>query len=219
MIEIVGKNFPMTQTHTIKINGPAGILETSLDIPESCTRGIAFLAHPLTVQGGNKDHKVIRILSRCLTSAGYIAVRPNLRGAGSSSGSYEAGTGEVEDFLRVIDTVFEIRGVAELLPAGGRVVFGGFSFGTYVTSLAGEIRKPAAFIFAGPAVKRFEIIPPEAPAFVVHGEMDETVPLTDALNWARTAGLPVTVIPGADHAFTGKLPLLERIISQFVALI
>ena len=172
----------MAQTHTIRIDGPAGIIETSLDIPDACTRGIAFLAHPITIRGGNKDHKVIHILSRCLTNAGYIAVRPNLRGAGASSGHYEAGMGEVEDFLRVIDAVFEIRGINELLPAGGRVIFGGFSFGTYVTSLAGEIRRPAAFIFAGPAVSRFEIVQPEAPVFVVHGEQNETVPQSDALN-------------------------------------
>ena len=209
----------MAQTHTIRIDGPAGIIETSLDIPDACTRGIAFLAHPITIRGGNKDHKVIHILSRCLTNAGYIAVRPNLRGAGASSGHYEAGMGEVEDFLRVIDAVFEIRGINELLPAGGRVIFGGFSFGTYVTSLAGEIRRPAAFIFAGPAVSRFEIVPPEAPVFVVHGEEDETVPLSDALAWARAASLPITVIPGANHVFSGKLPMLERVISQFVALI
>ena len=209
----------MTRTHTTQTAGEAGLIELDIDFPDVCTQGIAFLAHPITTQGGSKDHKVITTMAKALVSGGWLVVRPNCRGAGRSEGEYNAGPGEAADFLRVIDAVFEIRGINELLPAGGRVIFGGFSFGTYVTSLAGEIRRPAAFIFAGPAVSRFEIVPPEAPVFVVHGEEDETVPLSDALAWARAASLPITVIPGANHAFSGKLPMLERVISQFVALI
>ncbi len=209
----------MPQTHTIKIDGPAGLLETSLDIPDACTRGIAFLAHPITIRGGNKDHKVIRTLAKALASAGYIVVRPNLRGAGASDGRYEAGPGEAQDFLRVIERTFEIRGIAELLPADGRVVFGGFSFGTYVMSLAAAVRQPAAMIYAGPAVHKYDIVPPTSEIFVVHGENDEIAPLADVLQWARMVDTPVAVIPGANHAFSGKLPLLERVFSQFIALI
>ena len=209
----------MTQTHTIQIDGPAGLLETSLDIPNACTSGIAFLAHPLTSAGGTKDHKVVRTLSKSLVSAGYIVVRPNLRGAGASDGFYDGGLGETQDFLHVIEAVFEIRGVAEMLPANGRVIFGGFSFGTYVASLASEVRRPAALIFAGMPVNKFAFTTRAARTFVVHGQNDEVVRLSDVLGWAQIQELPVTVIPGANHAFGGKLALLERSFSSAAALI
>ena len=209
----------MATTHSTQVNGSAGLLEVDIDLPEACTAGIAFLAHPLTVVGGNKDHKVITTMSRSLTNAGWVTVRPNLRGAGKSEGQYEAGLGETEDFLRVIDAAFEMRGVVEMLPATGRVIFGGFSFGSYVASLAAQVRKPAAMILAAPGVARFNVPVPNTPTFVVHGENDEIVSLSMMLTWCRIAQIPVTVIPEADHVFTGKLPMLGRVVSQFTALI
>ena len=207
----------MPLTHTIQIDGPAGLLETSLDIPDVCTSGIAFLAHPLTSAVGTKDHKVIRTFSKSLVSSGYIVVRPNLRGAGASEGSYEGGAGEVLDFLRVIEASFEIRGIAEMLPANGRVIFGGFSFGTYIACLAREVRRPAALIFAGTAVNKYNFMAPAVRTFLIHGQHDEIVPLSDVLAWANLQELPVTVIPAANHSFSGKLAMLERVCSSAVA--
>ena len=53
-------------------------------------------------------------------------------------------------------------------------------------------------------------------ALVVHGELDERVPLTSALDWARPASQVVSVVPGADHLFTGKLPILRSLILNFL---
>ena len=150
----------MTRTHTTQTAGEAGLIELDIDFPDVCTQGIAFLAHPITTQGGSKDHKVITTMAKALVSGGWLVVRPNCRGAGRSEGEYNAGPGEAADFLRVIDAVFEMREVAEALPVGGRAVFGGFSFGTYVMSLAAQVRKPAAMIYAGPAVHKFDIVHP-----------------------------------------------------------
>lgn len=209
----------MATTHSTQVNSNAGLLEVDIDLPDVCTAGIAFLAHPLTVVGGCKDHKVITTMSHALTSAGWITVRPNLRGAGNSEGQYEAGLGETEDFLHVIDAAFEMRGIVEMLPASGRVIFGGFSFGAYVASLASQIRKPAAMILAAPGIARFNVPVPNTPTFVVHGENDEIVSLSMMLSWCRSAQIPLTIIPEADHVFTGRLPMLGRVISQFTALV
>ena len=51
----------MTRTHTTQTAGEAGLIELDIDFPDVCTQGIAFLAHPITTQGGSKDHKVIMI--------------------------------------------------------------------------------------------------------------------------------------------------------------
>ena len=143
----------MTRTHTTQTAGEAGLIELDIDFPDVCTQGIAFLAHPITTHGGSKDLKVITTMAKALVSGGWLVVRPNCRGAGRSEGEYNAGPGEAADFLRVIDAVFEMREVAEALPVGGRAVFGGFSFGTYVMSLAAQVRKPAAMILSLPCRK------------------------------------------------------------------
>jgi len=51
---------------------------------------------------------------------------------------------------------------------------------------------------------------------VIHGELDETIPLDDVLDWARAQDLPIVVIPGADHFFHRRLGLLKRLISVHI---
>ena len=181
----------MTRTHTTQTAGEAGLIELDIDFPDVCTQGIAFLAHPITTQGGSKDHKVITTMAKALVSGGWLVVRPNCRGAGRSEGEYNAGPGEAADFLRVIDAVFE----------------------------AAQVRKPAAMIYAGPAVHKFDIVHPGCPAFVVHAQNDELAPLSTVLSWANLNNLTVDVIPATNHVFAKKLPQLSRVFSQFVALL
>jgi alpha/beta superfamily hydrolase len=60
-------------------------------------------------------------------------------------------------------------------------------------------------------------MPTVAPdTLVIHGELDETIPLADVLNWARPQELPIVVIPGADHFFHRRLGLLKRLISAHI---
>ena len=51
-----------------------------------------------------------------------------------------------------------------------------------------------------------------AGALVVHGEHDERVPLQAVFDWARPASHPVVVVPGADHFFSGRLPVLRTLV-------
>jgi len=47
---------------------------------------------------------------------------------------------------------------------------------------------------------------------VIHGELDDVVPLAAVLDWARPQDLPVVVVPGVGHFFHGKLNLLSGIV-------
>jgi alpha/beta superfamily hydrolase len=51
---------------------------------------------------------------------------------------------------------------------------------------------------------------------VIHGESDETIALAAVLDWARPQGLPVLVIPGADHFFHRRLTTLKGRISAHI---
>jgi alpha/beta superfamily hydrolase len=56
--------------------------------------------------------------------------------------------------------------------------------------------------------------PVPADTLVVHGELDDVVPLAAVFDWARPQPLPVTVLPGAGHFFHGQLSVLKHIVTR-----
>jgi alpha/beta superfamily hydrolase len=50
---------------------------------------------------------------------------------------------------------------------------------------------------------------------LIHGEHDDTIPLSDVLDWARPQDLPVIVIPGADHFFHRKLHHIKQLVIDY----
>ena len=73
----------------------------------------------------------------------------------------------------------------------------------------GARAKSGRMVLVGAAVTSFELPPVPAGTLVIHGEVDDTVPLAAVLAWARPQELPVLVVPGADHFFHRKLPELK----------
>jgi alpha/beta superfamily hydrolase len=69
-------------------------------------------------------------------------------------------------------------------------------------------------VLVGVAVANFETPPVPAGTLVIHGERDETVPLAAVFDWARPQELPIVVVPGAEHFFHHKLPLLRAIVES-----
>jgi hypothetical protein len=67
-------------------------------------------------------------------------------------------------------------------------------------------------LVTGGRTYRTEAVPPDT--VVIHGELDETAPLANALDWARPQELPVVVVPGADHFFHRRLHLIRDIIKR-----
>jgi alpha/beta superfamily hydrolase len=199
-------------TQKISIAGPAGALDVALDVPTGASRGVAVIAHPHPLFGGTLDNKVVQTLARAFTQAGWTAVRFNFRGVGGSAGVYDEGRGEVEDMLAVVQHV---------APAG-ELALAGFSFGAFVTSQLFARLQPARpvakLVLVGTAASRFAVAPIAEAAheqtLVVHGELDDTVPLQAVLDWARPQLLPVTVVPGGGHFFHGQLPLLKSLVAR-----
>jgi len=52
-----------------------------------------------------------------------------------------------------------------------------------------------------------------ADTILIHGEQDETIPLSDVFEWLRPQDIPVSVIPGADHFFHRKLHHIKNIVT------
>ncbi|MDB5931644.1 MAG: putative transrane protein [Polaromonas sp.] len=208
-----------SKTSKSLIAGPAGVLEIALDLPAGPSRGIAVIAHPHPLFGGTLDNKVVQTLARAFVQSGWTAVRFNFRGVGGSVGSHDEGRGELEDFLAVVQ---------HAAPAGdGEAVLAlaGFSFGAFVTTHAFERlnrqRRIDKLVLVGTSVSRAPAAPVDALAhqktLVVHGEQDDTVLLSDVMDWARPQALPVTVVPGVGHFFHGQLPLLKNLVLRHLA--
>jgi alpha/beta superfamily hydrolase len=191
------------------IEGAAGAIETVLDIPGD-PAGIALVAHPDPLFGGTLDNKVAQSLSRAFVDLGYVALRPNFRGVGASAGVHDGGVGETDDMLAVLAWA-EARFGA--LP----VVLGGFSFGAFVQTRVAKRRAVERMVLVGTAIGRFAAESVPANTVVIHGELDETVPLKDIFDWARPQDLPVIVIPGADHFFHRRLHLIRNIVTSMLA--
>ena len=201
-------------TERLSLLGSAGAIEAVRDVAAlaagAAPRGVVVIAHPHPLFGGSLDNKVVQTLARAFVQSGWTAVRFNFRGVGASAGEHDEGRGELEDLLAVVEQVAPT----------GPLALAGFSFGAFVTSHALAALWPQRSIeqvvLVGTAASRFSVapLPPEAHlrSLVVHGEQDDTVPLSAVLDWARPQALPITVVPGGGHFFHGQLPLLKNLV-------
>jgi hypothetical protein len=190
------------------VAGAAGKIELDINDPGSSRRAIALIAHPNPVQGGTKDNKVVTTLAKAFFSLSNVVLRPNFRGVGASEGVHDAGRGETEDLLALIEYARERYGDLPLLLAG-------FSFGSFVQARVAQRVTAERLVLVAPAVSRFPTETVPANTLVIHGERDEVVPLVAVLDWARPQNLPIVVVPGGDHFFHGRLALLSQIVLAY----
>lgn len=203
------------QTGTMLVEGPAGAMEVVVDAPAGAPRGVAVVAHPQPLLGGSAMHKIPHLLARALRDLGWLVARPNFRGVGASVGAHDLGVGETDDLLALVATLRAAH-------AGVPLALLGFSFGAFVQSrvarrLADSGDAAHRVVLAGLPVGEVEGQRSYAPdaaqpgTLIVHGENDERVPLRALFDWARPQSQPVVVVPGADHFFTGRLPVLRSL--------
>ena len=194
------------------LDGAAGKIECVIDLPAAgSSRGVALVAHPHPLFGGSLDNKVVQTLARTFAELGYVALRPNFRGVGASAGAHDAGRGEADDLVAILD-------YARARFHAQSPVLAGFSFGAYVQTLVARRVTPERMALVGVAAgfvsggRSYTSEPVPADSIVIHGELDETVPLANVLAWARPQNLPIVVVPGADHFFHRRLHIIKSII-------
>lgn len=194
------------------LTGGAGSMECLLDRPEGAPRGIALVAHPHPLYGGTMDNKVAVTLARTFLALGYVTARFNFRGVGASEGVHADGIGETDDMLVMLE---HMRAHYPGLP----VALSGFSFGTFVQArlqqrLLAEGRPAERLVLVGTAAGKWPMPDVPADTILIHGEVDDTITLTQVLDWARPQDIPVIVIPGADHFFHRKLGHIKSLVMQ-----
>ena len=217
-----GMNAPTRAT----IAGSAGSIEVAASTPEA-PNAIAVIAHPHPLFGGTMDNKVVTTLARAFVESGAATFRFNFRGVGGSQGAHDEGRGETDDMLAVIGHARSTMGALPLKLAG-------FSFGGAVATRASASADFERLVLVAPGFRRItghgmgEAPDPADPnlgapgrhtvanTVVVHGDLDETVPLSDSIAWATPRDVPVIVIPGGEHFFHRKLHVLREIVARWV---
>lgn len=211
----------MDQIKTVQYQGKAGVVDCAIDWPDGgqAVTGWALILHPHPLHGGARNNKVVTTMSRAATQQGLAVLRPDFRGVGLSAGAFDQGQGETADMLEVV-AQFQQQFPAL---ATGHFMLGGFSFGTSVAAQLYTLlaqsgqRTPQALVLAGCAVERFRFVDElTVPSFtyLVHGETDDVVPLTESIDYAKAHELAVSIIPETGHFFHGKLILLRELVAQ-----
>lgn len=161
------------------------------------------------------DNKVVYISNKALIEKGFITARFNFRGVGASEGKYAEGVGEISDVLAVNRFMQENYGAAL---NNALLVLTGFSFGGAIQAFAAQQLNPHKLILIAPSVARMntpQVVDHAGATLIVHGDHDDIVPLQSVIDWANPQGIPVTIIPGAEHFFHGKLTILKQSIMNF----
>jgi len=188
---------------------------SSMRRPNGAAAGLAVIAHPHPLYGGTLDNKVTATLARATAALGWVSARFNFRGVGASAGTHDHGEGETADLLWLLDALPGEPDVAAQLGAGPvPVLLAGFSFGSFVQTHVAKQMHPHQLILVAPAVNRFKTEAVAQGTLVIHGEVDDVVPLSAVFDWARPQNLPVVVVPGGEHFFHGRLHVLRDIVTR-----
>jgi len=203
----------------IFIPGPVGQIEVFVDYPQGEVKGFAVICHPHPLQGGTPQHKVPALLAQILVENGCVVYRPSFRGSGQSEGVHDEGHGETDDVLKVIHH-------ARLQHEGLPFYAGGFSFGAHVMAkcydaLPSELRSIQTILCGLPTatvagVRHYQTPEIKGDILFIHGEADDVTTLSDMITWAKPQRHLVTVLPGANHFFTGYLKQLRIAIARFL---
>ena len=207
------------QIKSLFLDGPAGRLEALLNMGSEHPTHAAVVCHPHPMFGGTLHNKVVFHAMKALQGFGFPVLRFNFRGAGLSEGEHDEGRGELDDVRTALDWLAKEFG----LP----LLFAGFSFGAAVGLRASaEDSRVVGLIGLGTPVVAVEnrtydlefLRGCTLPKLFISGDRDQYGPR--AKLEAFVAGLPeprqLTLIPGADHFFEGRLSEMRKVIEDWV---
>jgi alpha/beta superfamily hydrolase len=186
-----------------QIPGAVGPLEVLLDGPAGEPRAAVVFAHPLPTHGGTMHTKVVFQSAKALARIGCVVLRFNFRGVGMSTGSWDNGRGELDDYKAALAYVAATYPGVELWAAG-------FSFGAYIATTAGaDDDRVCALIAIAPPVDKYEFASVKMsakPKFIIHGERDELISLKLVRHFYAQLQEPKELIEidRANHLFDGQ---------------
>ncbi len=199
------------QEQSLKISGPAGLLECVFAQPAGWQPHdpISIFCHPHPLHGGSLHNKVVHTLAKTCLQLGSAVMRFNFRGVGESQGEFAQGEGEQADLLAVVAWLQARYPQSPLW-------LGGFSFGAYVAVMAHARIQPERLLLVAPAVDMY----PQMQAvnvqitdwILVQGGQDEIVSPAAVADWLKQQQHKPRLIwlDDAGHFFHGQLTRLQQ---------
>lgn len=206
------------QIKSLFLEGPAGRLEALLNLGNPTPSHAAVVCHPHPLYGGTLHNKVVFHTMKALHGFGFPVLRFNFRSAGLSAGEHDHGGGEVDDARVALEWMAHEFGVP--------LVLAGFSFGAAVGLRAAfDDHRVNALISLGTPVAAVEgrtydfsfLADCSKPKLFVSGDRDQfgPRPQLEALVASVPEPRQLTLIPGADHFFAGRLAELRRAVEEW----
>jgi alpha/beta superfamily hydrolase len=202
------------------INGPEGRLEGRYMHGKADNAPMALVLHPHPEHGGTMNNKVVYALYQSFVARGFSTLRFNFRGVGRSQGVYDRGEGELSDAASSLDWLQNYN------PNAPFCWIGGFSFGAWI-GMQLLMRRPeiTGFLSVAPPANNFDftfLAPCPASGLMVQGDADQLVPpesvkkLVDKLSAQRGIAIDYTLVPGANHFFTGQIDEMMGVVDGYL---
>ncbi|MBM3502709.1 MAG: alpha/beta fold hydrolase [Alphaproteobacteria bacterium] len=204
----------------VTFNGPEGRLEGRYHASKSTGAPIAVILHPHPQHGGTMNNKVVYTLFHAFAERGFSVLRFNFRGVGRSEGEFDQGQGELSDAASALDWL-------QTFNASERSCWvAGFSFGAWI-AMQLLMRRPEieGFVSVAPPASLFDftfLAPCPSSGLIVHGDIDQHVPLADVNKLAdklalqRAIKVDFKTIQGADHFFNDRLDQLKATVEGYL---
>ncbi len=186
-----------------EIAGPAGQLEVRVDEPPASPRAAVVIGHSHPRHGGTMHDNVVHRAAKAFQSIGCAVLRFNFLGVGLSTGTFDDGRGEKDDFRAGLSWFAERHQDLPLWSAG-------FSFGAWIAVSVGAIDRRVSLMLGIAPPTHYDLTafrPRRTAKFLVHGEADELVAVQDIWTLYDQLKEPkeLVVIAAADHFFSGRV--------------
>ncbi|TWH64360.1 hypothetical protein LX59_02563 [Azomonas agilis] len=204
-----------TQEESVVLDGPCGALEGLYYVAPNASQ-MVLICHPNPVKGGTMLNKVVSTLQRTARDAGYITLRFNYRGVGSSAGAHDMHMGEVEDADAAVRWLLAKHPSLPLTLMG--FSYGGFVAACLAGRLEAEGQPVARQILAAPAVARLEGHPlaQQGALTIIQPDQDEVIVPDRVYQFSAELARPHELLKVAEcsHFFHGKLVELKDRVAE-----
>ncbi len=202
------------------IAGPDGRLEGRYHPSDDPAAPCAIVLSPHPKAGGHMDHRIPVAMYECYKRRGFSVLRFNFRGVGRSKGTYDHGSGELQDAAYALDYLQSFNQNAPFTWVSG------YSFGAWI-GMQLLMRRPevAGFVSMSLPTNTYDLAflaPCPTSGLLVYGSEDMVVPPEEVLraveNIRIQKGKSITAkqIEGAGHFYDGHLDEAMRVIEDYL---
>ncbi len=191
-------------------------LEGLFSVPSVTPQIGAVICHPHPLYGGDMHNTVVTALANAFQAAGVATLRFNFRGVGSSTGTHDDGTAELDDVKGAVTYLLSRLTVPT-------VVVAGYSFGSMVGLRAGadDPRVHKLIGIALPIARRDAsfLKTVTKPKLLISGDQDDISPTAKLKALIDDSPAPKTlvIVDGADHFFGGLEHRVAEAAAAFLA--